>query len=284
MPMTWSMGSPSSDSRSGRTSGMPPPTAASNSTSTPDASAVANTSAPTLASSSLLAVTTGLPALSASRMSWRAGSMPPITSITTSMSGSLTTDGGVVGERGRGAGRRRGPWRRCAPPPGRSRGAGRCGTRCPRPAPAAAGRARSPPSRTRADRRAPRIRSHPHASGRLGSIRYEIGVGWNNRARPARRHSTSPSIVSNFPSAFHCICRMRLRWPRPGPRRSSAPLPPVTPSGARPHPTLDPTVDSAARSLADVAGAAGRRRSRAGRPAAPRRRPRTPRPGAGTLL
>ncbi len=45
MPMTWSMGSPSNDSRSGRTSGMPPPTAASNSTSTPDASAVANTSA-----------------------------------------------------------------------------------------------------------------------------------------------------------------------------------------------------------------------------------------------
>ena len=41
---------------------MPPPTAASNSTSTPEDSAVAKISPPTLASSSLLAVTTGLPA------------------------------------------------------------------------------------------------------------------------------------------------------------------------------------------------------------------------------
>ncbi len=102
IPMTWSIGSPSSDSRRGRTSGMPPPTAASNSTSTPDASAVANTSPPWLASSSLLAVMTGLPALSASRMNWRAGSMPPITSMTTSMSGSLTTDAASLVKRSRG--------------------------------------------------------------------------------------------------------------------------------------------------------------------------------------
>ena len=46
-------------------SGMPPATAASNSRSTPASSAAANSSAPTLASSSLFAVTTGLPAPSA---------------------------------------------------------------------------------------------------------------------------------------------------------------------------------------------------------------------------
>jgi hypothetical protein len=62
MPITRRMGSPRSDSRSGRMMGMPPATAASNSRSTPAASAAANSSAPTLASSSLLAVTTGLPA------------------------------------------------------------------------------------------------------------------------------------------------------------------------------------------------------------------------------
>ncbi len=101
MPMTWSMGSPSRDSRSGRTSGMPPPTAASNSTSTPDASAAAKISAPTLANSSLLAVTTGLPALRASRISWRAGSMPPMTSMTTSTSGSLTTEAASLVNRSR---------------------------------------------------------------------------------------------------------------------------------------------------------------------------------------
>jgi hypothetical protein len=61
MPMTWSMGSPSSDSRNGRRRGMPPATAASNSTSTPDAAAASNSSAPAAASSSLLAVMTGLP-------------------------------------------------------------------------------------------------------------------------------------------------------------------------------------------------------------------------------
>ena len=63
MPITRRMCSPTSDSRSGRMSGMPPATAASKSRSTPAASAAANSSAPTLASSSLLAVTTGLPRL-----------------------------------------------------------------------------------------------------------------------------------------------------------------------------------------------------------------------------
>src|SRR3954470_24089033 len=91
MPMTRLMRSPASDSRRARISGMPPPTAASNSRSTPAAAAVWKTSAPTLARSSLLAVTTGLPAASAPRISSRAGSIPPMTSTTTSTSGWLTT-------------------------------------------------------------------------------------------------------------------------------------------------------------------------------------------------
>ena len=83
------MRSPASDSRSGRMNGMPPATAASNSRSTP-ASSAANSSAPTLASRLLFPVTTGLPAFRAARISSRAGSIPPITSTTTSMSGSTT--------------------------------------------------------------------------------------------------------------------------------------------------------------------------------------------------
>src|SRR5438270_301307 len=90
--MTRLICSPASDSRNGRMSGMAPATAASNSRSRPAAAAASNSSAPTLASSSLLAVTTGLPALRASRIRLRAGSMPPITSTTTSTSGSLTTE------------------------------------------------------------------------------------------------------------------------------------------------------------------------------------------------
>src|SRR6266511_3953975 len=70
MPITRRMRSPASDSRRGRMRGMPPATEAS---------------------SSLLAVTTGLPAFRASVMRLRAGSIPPITSTTTSMSGSVTT-------------------------------------------------------------------------------------------------------------------------------------------------------------------------------------------------
>ena len=71
--------------------GMPPATAASNSRSTPASSLTANSSVPTLASSSLLAVTTGLPPRNADVMSSRAGSMPPMTSTTKSMDGSATT-------------------------------------------------------------------------------------------------------------------------------------------------------------------------------------------------
>ena len=62
MPSTRWIRSPTRDSRSGRMSGMPPATAASKSRSTPAASAAANSSAPRLARSSLLPVTTGLPA------------------------------------------------------------------------------------------------------------------------------------------------------------------------------------------------------------------------------
>src|SRR4051812_21834840 len=85
------MGSPRRLSRSTRMMGIPPATAASNRKSRLALAAAANTSAPTLARSSLLAVTTGLPAARAPRISSRAGSMPPMTSTTTSMSGWLTT-------------------------------------------------------------------------------------------------------------------------------------------------------------------------------------------------
>src|SRR6266545_4882754 len=83
--------SPASDSLSGATIGIAPPTAASNLRSTPAASAASNSSPPWAASSSLFAVTTGLPSRMARRMSERAGSIPPITSTTTSTSGSVTT-------------------------------------------------------------------------------------------------------------------------------------------------------------------------------------------------
>ena len=92
MPRIRRTGSPSRDSRSGRTMGTPPATAASKSRSTPAASAAANSSAPERASSSLLADTTGLPDLSASRMSSSAGWTVPMTSTTRSISGSVTTD------------------------------------------------------------------------------------------------------------------------------------------------------------------------------------------------
>ena len=65
MPMIRRIRSPASDSRSGRIRGMPPATADSKSRSTPAVDAASNSSAPQLASSSLLAVTTGLPDLRA---------------------------------------------------------------------------------------------------------------------------------------------------------------------------------------------------------------------------
>ena len=91
IPMTRVMGSPRNDSRNARMSGIPPATAASNNRSTPAASDWAHSSCPTLASSSLFAVTTGLPFAIAVEISSRAGSMPPITSTIRSIDGSVTT-------------------------------------------------------------------------------------------------------------------------------------------------------------------------------------------------
>ncbi len=96
MPITRWMRSPASDSRSARMSGTPPATDASNRRSTPAAAAASHSSAPWLASSSLLALTTGLPLRRASSTRSRAGDMPPITSTTTSIAGSRTTPKGSV--------------------------------------------------------------------------------------------------------------------------------------------------------------------------------------------
>src|SRR5581483_8136784 len=92
MPRIRCRRSPASDSRSGRMSGIPPATAASNSRSTPAFSAASKSSAPTLARSSLLPVTTALPFCRAVRINSRAGSIPPMSSTTTSTDGSSTTD------------------------------------------------------------------------------------------------------------------------------------------------------------------------------------------------
>ena len=84
--MVWIV-SPASDTWSGRMRGMPPATAASKYKRTPPSAAAAKTSAPWRASSSLLAVTRGLPERRVDMASSRVGSVPPMTSTTTSMSG-----------------------------------------------------------------------------------------------------------------------------------------------------------------------------------------------------
>ncbi len=63
-----------SPSRTERRIGIPPPTLASKATSTPARRAAPKISLPCTASSALLAVTTGLPAASARRVSRRAAS------------------------------------------------------------------------------------------------------------------------------------------------------------------------------------------------------------------
>ena len=78
-------------SRSALMIGMPPATAPSKATITPLACAAAKISLPCRASSALLAVTTCLPLAIACRMNVRAGSMPPISSTTMSMSGCART-------------------------------------------------------------------------------------------------------------------------------------------------------------------------------------------------
>ena len=84
MPITVVISSPTSDSRSGRMMGMAPATAASKYRSTPARSAAAYSSWPCAASSALFAVTTEAPEANAACSRLLAGSIPPITSTTTS--------------------------------------------------------------------------------------------------------------------------------------------------------------------------------------------------------
>ena len=72
-------------------SGMPPATLPSKPSETRFCSALATISSQCVESRALLAVTTCLPASIAARMSERAGSIPPMSSITTCTSGSFTT-------------------------------------------------------------------------------------------------------------------------------------------------------------------------------------------------
>ena len=102
IPMIREMRSPASDSRSGRISGMAPATAASKYRSAPAASAASYSSGPCSASSALLAVTTPAPRFSAVSSRSLVGSMPPITSTTTSMSSRATTPSASVVSRAAG--------------------------------------------------------------------------------------------------------------------------------------------------------------------------------------
>ena len=86
MPAIHSMRLAVRPSRSALMIGMPPPTAASKATMTPFFCAAAKISLPWLASSALLAVTTCLPCAMASSTSCLAMPVPPISSITMSMS------------------------------------------------------------------------------------------------------------------------------------------------------------------------------------------------------
>ena len=109
-----------------------------------------------------------------SRISSRAGSMPPMTSTTTSIVGVLDHRVGVAGEHGSGAGRRRARGTGCARRPGRPRAADRCGPRWRRPARATScdqrrarrcrSRARRPARRCRSPRSA-RVSLMPPAQG-----------------------------------------------------------------------------------------------------------------------
>ena len=91
MPMTDVISLAMSECFSGSMMGMPPPTLASKAISLPAAAAASMTSSPWVAMSALLAVTTFLPAASAPSTTVRAKVVPPISSTTRSMSGSLMT-------------------------------------------------------------------------------------------------------------------------------------------------------------------------------------------------
>src|SRR5579859_3872001 len=95
MPATASTSSPTMASRSILTAGVPPITAASNSSGAPVASARTASALPWDAIRALLAVTTGLPRRSAASTAARAGpSAPPISSTKTSLSGDLARASG----------------------------------------------------------------------------------------------------------------------------------------------------------------------------------------------
>src|SRR5512132_1656106 len=113
MPMIDVRRSAVRDSFSGRTNGIPPPTAASKYRSRPLASEASKSSRPRVDSSSLFAVTTGFSRSNAARISEPAGSDPPISSHTMSMSGSSTTSMGsaVNAEGWAGTSRRFEGWR-----------------------------------------------------------------------------------------------------------------------------------------------------------------------------
>ena len=104
IPMNRAIRSPARCSRSGRMRGIPPPTAASKRSAARPFAAASMSASPWLASSSLFAVTTGFPDDSASSTSDRAGSIPPITSTTTSTDGSQTAAKGSSTKRSRGMG------------------------------------------------------------------------------------------------------------------------------------------------------------------------------------
>ena len=86
IPMTSSISFAARHCFNGRMIGIPPATAASNRKSTPCSSAASRSSFPCSAIRSLLADTTFFPAFKASRIMVLAGSIPPITSITSRIS------------------------------------------------------------------------------------------------------------------------------------------------------------------------------------------------------
>src|SRR5579859_4996047 len=95
MPATASTSSPTMASRSILTAGVPPITAASNSSGAPVASARVASSLPWAAIRALLAVTTGFPRRRAASTAARAGpSAPPISSTKRSLSGDLARSSG----------------------------------------------------------------------------------------------------------------------------------------------------------------------------------------------
>ena len=96
MPRTRLTWSPASDSRSGRSIGMAPATRPRSRGRRRPARRPRAGSAPSSASSALLAVTTDLPLDRAAAISVRAGSMPPMTSMTMSMSSRVTSDSASV--------------------------------------------------------------------------------------------------------------------------------------------------------------------------------------------